>query len=104
MNRIEKLLEYLQASPGDSFLQHALALEYVKAGSDDLAAGYFTRLLAKNPGYVGSYYHLAKLYERKGEVAAAIEVYNNGMQQAKQAGDLHALSELRAALEELEDE
>lgn len=103
MNRIEKLLEYLQASPEDSFLQHALALEYVKVGNDGLAEGYFKSLLTQNPGYVGSYYHLAKLYERKGEVAAAIEVYNNGMLQAKQAGDMHALNELRAALEELED-
>ncbi|MCU0374203.1 MAG: tetratricopeptide repeat protein [Chitinophagaceae bacterium] len=104
MNRIEKLLEYLQASPEDSFLQHALALEYVKAGNDAIAAGYFTRLLAQNPGYVGSYYHLAKLYERKGEVAAAIATYNNGMQQAKLAGDMHALNELRSALEDLEDD
>lgn len=103
MNRIDKLLEYLKASPEDSFLQHALALEYVKIGEDDLAADHFTRLLAQNPGYVGSYYHLAKLYERKGEVAAAVNTYNNGMQQAKNAGDMHALNELRGALEELED-
>ena len=31
MSRIEKLLAFLETSPTDSFLQHALALEYIKA-------------------------------------------------------------------------
>ena len=35
MNRIEKLLEYLQATPNDNFLRHALALEYIKVGNDN---------------------------------------------------------------------
>ena len=35
MSRIEKILEYLKASPqGDSFLEHALALEYIKIGEE----------------------------------------------------------------------
>jgi hypothetical protein len=32
MDRIGKLKTFLMSSPGDSFLQHALALEYVKMG------------------------------------------------------------------------
>jgi hypothetical protein len=30
MSRIEKLLEYMKTTGKDSFLQHALALEYIK--------------------------------------------------------------------------
>lgn len=101
MNRISKLLDLLAQSPGDSFLQHALALEYIKLGDDQQARHYFEKLLDSNPMYVGSYYHLAKLLERCGENAAAIQTYERGMEQAKMTNDQHALNELRSAWEEL---
>lgn len=101
MNRIEKLKELLVADPGDSFLLHALGLEYSKLGDDEMARDYFQRLLKANPNYVGTYYHLAKLLERNGDEEGAIEVYVKGMEVAKSAGDQHAFGELRGAWEEL---
>lgn len=101
MSRIEKLKEYLENSPKDAFLRHALALEYIKAGDDAGARALFEALLADEPGYVGSYYHLAKLLERNGDEPAAIQVYEKGMEEAKKAGDNHAYGELRGAYEEL---
>lgn len=101
MDRIEKLKEYLLASPSDSFLQHALALEYIKLGQDAEARRIFEELLQREPGYVGSYYHLAKLLERAGEQQPAIDWYEKGMAAAKVAGDNHAYGELRSAYEEL---
>ena len=101
MDRIEKLKEFLKASPTDSFLQHALALEYIKLGNDEEARRLFEELLNREPGYVGSYYHLAKLLERTGQTDAAVQVYEKGMEEAKKAGEQHALSELRSAWEEL---
>ena len=101
MDRIEKLKEFLVESPGDSFLRHALALEYIKIGKDGEAREQFETLLAADPGYVGSYYHLAKLLERNNEIEAAIKIYETGMEQAKKAGDKHAYGELRGAYEEL---
>ncbi len=103
MNRIEKLLEYLQASPQDSFLQHALALEYIKIDRDANAKNLFEEILQREPGYVGSYYHFGKLLERMEDTMQAIQVYTNGMNEAKKAGDKHAYGELQGALEELED-
>lgn len=103
MDRIAKLNEYLKLTPEDSFLQHALALEYVKTGDDETAKTYFEALLASNPGYVGSYYHLGKLWERAGNNEKAIETYETGMKQAKAAGDNHAYNELQAAQEDLLD-
>jgi len=103
MDRIAKLKEYLEISPEDSFLQHALALEYIKLGDDDTAKQFFNTLLTANPGYVGSYYHLGKLYERAGDIARAIEVYTKGMEVAKAAKDGHAYNELQAAQEDLLD-
>ena len=101
MDRIEKLQQLLADSPGDSFLQHALALEFIKRGEDSVAQNYFEQLLQNNPAYVGSYYHLAKLQERLGETEAAVATYEKGMAQAKLVNDQHALNELRSAWEEL---
>lgn len=100
-DRIQKLEEYLKASPQDAFLQHALALEYIKLGDEPQARSLFENILTANPGYVGSYYHLAKLLERQEETEAAISCYEKGMAAAKAAGDQHAYGELRSALEEL---
>lgn len=103
MNRIEKLNEFLRTSPDDSFLQHALALEYVKIGNDEEAKKLFETILEREPGYVGSYYHLGKLLERNSDSNKAIEVYKKGMEETKKINDRHAYSELQGALEELED-
>lgn len=103
MSRIEKLKEFLQSSPDDSFLQHALALEYVKTGDDVAARNLFETILEREPSYTGSYYHLGKLLERAGDNDAAMDVYKKGMDETKKVADNHALGELRGALEELED-
>lgn len=87
--------------PGDSFLRHALALEYIKLDNDKDARMLFEAILKDEPGYVGSYYHLGKLLERTGETSQAIEWYEKGMQQAKAANDQHAYNELQAAYEDL---
>lgn len=104
MDRISKLKEYLQSTPGDPFLQHALALEYVKLGDDASARNLFENVLTQHPAYVGSYYHLAKLLERNGSKTEALSWYEKGMQAARDAKDRHALSELQMAYEELTDE
>ncbi len=101
MDRIEKLQQFLSSNPTDSFLQHALALEYVKLGNDSEARQLFEEILGRDPGYVGSYYHLGKLLERNNEVDAAIKWYEKGMEEAKNAGEMHAYGELRGAYEEL---
>lgn len=100
-DRIERIKQMLKDMPDDSFLQHALALEYIKLGDDGQARQLFETLLNREPGYVGSYYHLAKLLERNGLEAEAVKVYEKGMEEAKKAGDNHALGELRSAWEEL---
>ena len=101
MDRVERIKEMLKENPKDSFLQHALALEYIKSGDDREAKKLFESVLENEPGYIGTYYHLAKLLERVGETDKAIIVYEKGMEEAKKAGDNHSLSELRSAYEEL---
>ena len=101
MERIEKLKEFLMSNPEDSFLQHAIALEYIKLGYDEPAKSLFEEILNREPGYIGSYYHLAKLLERNNKTEEAVAVYVKGMEEAKKADENHAYGELRGAWEEL---
>lgn len=101
MNRIEKILEYLQQTPEDNFLRHALALEYIKQGDDVKAQELFEAILSASPGYVGSYYHMGKLLERNNKTQEAIACYEKGINTAKAANDQHAYNELQAAYEDL---
>lgn len=101
MDRIDKLREYLLSKPGDAFLQHALALEYVKLGREEEARLLFTEILEHDPAYTGSYYHLGKLLERTGRPEEAIAWYEKGMKACQETGDRHAYGELRGAYEEL---
>lgn len=103
MGRIEKLLEFMKTSDKDSFLQHALALEYIKVEKDEEARKLFNEILLREPTYIGSYYHLGKLLERAAEFDKAAKVYKRGMEEAKKAGDNHTYNELLGALEELEE-
>ena len=101
MDRIEKLKAFLEQNPADSFVQHALALEYIKMNREEEARTEFEALLARDEKYVGSYYHLAKLLERANETEAAARCYEKGMEVAKGLKDAHAYNELQAAYEDL---
>ena len=101
MDKIKKLQEYLERQPEDAFLMHALALEYVKINDLQAAKEWFERVLTTDPGYTGTYYHLAKLLETTGAKEDAIRVYERGLEACTAAGDQHAYRELLAAYEDL---
>ena len=100
-DRIERINAFLKDSPNDLFLNHALALEYVKVGNEDDAKKCFEKNMATDEKYVATYYHLGKLLERSGNTDSAISIYEKGMQIAKDAGDAHSYSELQAAYDDL---
>jgi Tfp pilus assembly protein PilF len=103
MDKIEKLKNFLSQSPDEPFLKHALALEYIRLGNRPEARKLFLEILTRDPSYIGTYYHLARLLEQAGESADAKIWYEKGMLAAKQAGDIHAYNELQAAYEDLID-
>jgi Tfp pilus assembly protein PilF len=100
-DRIEKLQAFLKDSPNDCFLNHALALEYVKLGDEMQARTLFEKNLLNDPKYIATYYHLAKLLERVGDNNEAVRIYELGMPVAKAANDMHSYSELQSAYEDL---
>ena len=93
--RLEKLLEFLKNEPNDPFLKYALATEYFNIRDYDKALLYYEGLVSEHPDYVGTYYHLGKLYELLDRKSEAIEIYKTGMLIARKAGDNHAYSELQ---------
>jgi tetratricopeptide (TPR) repeat protein len=99
-SRLEKLLEFLKNEPEDEFLQYALATEYLRLNETDKALQYYENLVNKHPDYVGTYYHLGKLYEALNRKDEAIKTYESGMEIAKQKRDNHAFSELQAVYRE----
>ncbi|MFN7115301.1 MAG: tetratricopeptide repeat protein [Saprospiraceae bacterium] len=100
--RLQQLEALLESSPTDSFLLFAIAKEQEKLEEEVKALSYYNKLLQLDPQYVGTYYHLAKLYEKRGQFTEALEIYEKGMQIARQLGDQHALAELSSAKMNLE--
>lgn len=99
--RLEKLLEFYKNEPNDEFLKYALATEYLSLNETDKALGFYQDLVNNHPNYVGTYYHLGKLYEKLDRIDDAIKTYEQGMLIAKQKRDNHALSELQGVYMQL---
>lgn len=104
MDRLEQIKAFLAESPKDSFLTFALAKEYEKRGDKEAALAQYLTLTTNDPSYVGTYYHLGKLYEQLEKFPAAFQTYKDGMQIARAVGDQHAFSELAGAKLNLGDD
>ena len=55
-----QLLKYYEEEPSDAFNIYALATEYLKSDPTK-SLGLFEHLVATQPDYTATYYHLAKL-------------------------------------------
>ena len=95
--RLITLLEFLKTDPNDPFVIYALATEYNSLNNTEQAFYYYHILISDHPDYVGTYYHLGKLYEKTEEHEKAVATYQKGMAVARSKGDNHAFSELQSA-------
>ena len=100
--RLTKLLELLKEMPDDVFLVYGIALEYVSKNDDIMAQQYFYEIKTRHSSYLALYYQLGKLLERQQKPTEAAEIYNLGISLARNQKDLHTMSELQNALDELE--
>ncbi len=99
--RAEKLQQFLEANPNDCFVRYGLAQEYVKSGELERAIDEYARIFQINPDYQAAYYHAGQAYQKLGKNEDAREAYQKGIETSLRTGDLHARSELEAALSEL---
>lgn len=103
-SRISTLAKAVREHPDDSFYKFTLALEMLKVDQPQKARVLFEAIREQDPGYVGVYYHLAKLYAEMGENKKAVKIYKEGIEVAEQQNDAHTKSELSGALLNLEME
>ncbi len=100
-DRLDTLLRFYNEDPTDSFTRFALAREYLKIGDTAQALSFFETLVVDDPQYVGTYFHLGKLYASLGRTDDAVMTYERGIQVAQEQRDFHARAELQSALLEL---
>jgi tetratricopeptide (TPR) repeat protein len=103
LSRLKQLLQFWQEDPNDPFTLYALATEY-RPTDPNKALFYYEKLLAEHPGYVGTYYHAAKLYAELGQANKAEDTFKKGLEVSQQAGHRNAYRELQAAYRDFMDE
>ena len=101
-DRLDALLNFFKKDPKDPFVVYGIALEYMAKYQYDNAERYFKILLETDPGYIAGYMQYARLKANQNELEDAKQLYTNGIQKAKEAGDLHAAREMEEFLDELE--
>ncbi|MEO5911685.1 MAG: tetratricopeptide repeat protein [Pelobium sp.] len=104
INRLERLLEFYEQEPNDPFLKYALATEYLRLNNHEKALWFYLDLVEKHTDYIGTYYHLGKLYELMQKQEEALKIYEQGIAVAKKIKDQHALNELMGVYNSLQDE
>ena len=97
-DRLAMLLAFYEQDPDDAFTRFAIAREYLKRSEPEKALMYYEKLVADQPDYTGTYYHLGKLYETVGRKDEAVAIYQKGIDAARQQRNLKDLSELQDAL------
>ncbi len=103
MTRLQELQQFFSEDPSDPFNLYALAIEYQKTDVQK-SIELFGQLVTEAPAYVPTYYHFGKQLQELGELKSAHNVFETGIRYAQELNEAKALRELKAALQELEDE
>lgn len=100
-SRIEILQQTLQSKPDNAFARYALALELSRSAESGQAWEHFEYLLNHQPDYGATYLQAGMYLARHERKEEAREIFKKGIEINQRQGNLHAHSELEAALEEL---
>jgi tetratricopeptide (TPR) repeat protein len=100
-SRLDKLTQFLETNPKDSFARFGLAMEYASLGDSEKALENFRKLWEVNPNYVAAYFQAGKVLATAGQIEQAREVLTSGIEAAVRIRDQHAQSEMQAFLSEL---
>jgi Tfp pilus assembly protein PilF len=103
-NKISRLARNIQQDPSDTFSKFALALELLKDDRVEKAQLLFEAILKQDPEYLGVYYHLGKLYQRREMFGLAEEMFTKGIKLAEAKNENRTKSELSEALIQLQFE
>jgi tetratricopeptide (TPR) repeat protein len=101
--RLEAFRKFVERSPDDPFARYSLAMGYRGAARLEEAIQVFEELALRSPGYVPTFLMWGQTLELLDRGAEASRVYDRGIAAAVEAGNDHALSELRQAREALQE-
>jgi len=102
--RLEFLQETLAAAPDNTFVRYGLAMELQNAGQPNEAWQNFEYLLTRHPEYSPTYFQAAMMLLKLNRREEARQVLQKGIETTAMQGNAHAQSELRAALDDLEQD
>ena len=100
-SRLEILTQLVEKNPKDSFALYGLAMECVQQKEFDKAIEHFRKLSEVNPDYAPTYYQAGQLSAKMGRIEDARRYFEKGIEVTTRSGNLHAKSELEAALAQL---
>lgn len=101
MSRLEKIQKLLAAEPEDVELHYMLGMEYKSTGLHDRAIESFGQCLRLNPMYAPAYFQMGNTCAAAGRLEDARHALAQGIERARQSGDLHAAEEMQAAMNAL---
>ena len=96
--RLEQLEALAKQNPDDTFIQYAIALEYVSSDQLEEAIQTLEVLMTKDPDYSASFHQAGRVYERLEKIDDARRCYEQGIEVAAKQGESHAQKEMREAL------
>ncbi len=100
--RREFLEETVRAQPDNTFARYGLAMELAPS-EPSTAWDHFEYLLKHHPEYQATYYQAGMFLSKQGRLEEARKVLAEGIEVTGRQGNQHAQSELRAALDDLND-
>ncbi len=100
-DRREFLRKTVESDPDNTFARYGLALELSKSDGVAEAWEHFNYLLTHHPEYSATYLQAGIYLANQGRREEALKVLAKGIEVTGRQGNLHAQSELQAALDEL---
>jgi tetratricopeptide (TPR) repeat protein len=101
LSRREKIEALLKDEPRDQFLRYGLAVELDNEGRSDESLALFRSLMRDQPPHVASYFRGAQLLVKLDEIDQARAALREGIEIARQQGEMHAAGEMGELLASL---
>jgi thioredoxin-like negative regulator of GroEL len=84
----------LAEDPKDLFLRYSLAMELAKEGDSDASVRRLRELTKEDPPYVPAFFMAGQQLAQHSQLEQARTILREGIEQARQQGDLHAAGEM----------
>ena len=99
---IQNLEKMLAAGRDNALLRFSLGNEFSKLSQFDQAAVHLQQAVTFDPNYSAAWKLLGKALNETGQLAAALEAYQNGIAVAEKRGDKQAAKEMAVFAKRIE--